>query len=84
MVKVITLLASVIFASLAHCAPPSQDAIDGLLADAKVGKLLDTMSTNVDQVMRRAANPSIERMHNAGPFEVRGNIARRLPAVTLL
>ena len=54
MVKVITLLASLIFASLAHCAPASQESIDRLLVDAKVEKMLDTMLVNIDQVMRRS------------------------------
>jgi len=58
MVKVITLLASLIFASLAHCAPASQESIDRLLVDAKVEKMLDTMLVNVDQVMRRSMEAS--------------------------
>src|SRR6266550_9038373 len=60
MVKVITLLASLIFASLAHCAPASEESIDRLLADAKVEKLLDTMSANVDQIMRRSMEASTQ------------------------
>jgi hypothetical protein len=60
MVKLITLLASLIFASLAHGAPASLESIDRLLADTKVEKLLDTMSTNVDQVMRRSMEASTQ------------------------
>jgi uncharacterized protein len=60
MAKLITLFASLVFASLAHCAPPSQESIDRLLADAKVEKLLDTMSVNVDQVMRRSMETSMQ------------------------
>ena len=59
MVKLITLLASLIFASLAHGAPASEESIDRLLADAKVEKLLDTMLVNVDQVMRRSMEASM-------------------------
>ena len=58
MVKFISLLASLIFASLAHGAPASQESIDRLLADATVEKLLDTMLVNVDQVMRRSMEAS--------------------------
>jgi uncharacterized protein len=60
MVKIIPLLASLIFASLAHCAPASQESIDRLLVDAKVEKLLDTMLANVDQVMRRSMEASTQ------------------------
>jgi hypothetical protein len=60
MVKLITLLASLIFASLAHCAPASLESIDRLLADTKLEKLFDTMSTNVDQVMRRSMEASTQ------------------------
>ena len=60
MVKVIALFASLIFASLAHCAPPSQESIDRLLVDAKVEQLLDTMLANVDQVMRRSMETSLQ------------------------
>ena len=60
MVKVITLLASLIFASLAHCAPASQESIDRLLVDAKVEKMLDTMLVNIDQVMRRSMEASTQ------------------------
>ena len=60
MVKFITLLASLIFASLAYCAPASQESIDRLLADAKVEQLLDTMLANVDQVMRRSMETSMQ------------------------
>ena len=60
MVKVITLLASLIFASLAHCAPASQESIDRLLRDARVEKLLDTMLVNVDQVMRHSMEASTQ------------------------
>jgi uncharacterized protein len=60
MVRVITLLAPLIFASLAHCAPASEESIDRLLADAKVEKLLDTMLVNVDQVMRRSMEASMQ------------------------
>ena len=60
MVKFITLLALLIFASLAYCAPPSQESIDRLLVDAKVEQLLDTMLANVDQVMRRSMETSTQ------------------------
>ena len=60
MVKLITLLASLVFASLAYCAPASEESIDRLLADTKVEKLLDTMSVNVDQVMRRSMEASMQ------------------------
>ena len=60
MVKVITLLASLTFASLAHCAPASQESIDRLLVDAKVEKMLDTMLVNIDQVMRRSMDASTQ------------------------
>ena len=60
MVKFITLLASLIFASLAYCAPASQESIDRLLVDAKVEQLLDTMLANVDQVMRRSMETSMQ------------------------
>jgi hypothetical protein len=60
MVKLITLLASLVFASLAYCAPASEESIDRLLADTKVEKLLDTMSVNVDQVMRRSMETSMQ------------------------
>jgi hypothetical protein len=60
MVKVIALLASLTFASLAHCAPPSQESIDRLLVDAKVEKMLDTMFANVDQVMRRSMESGVQ------------------------
>jgi hypothetical protein len=60
MVKLITLLASLIFASLAHCAPASLESIDRLVADTKLEKLFDTMSTNVDQVMRRSMEASTQ------------------------
>jgi hypothetical protein len=60
MVKLIALLASLIFASLAHCAPASLESIDRLLADTKLEKLFDTMSTNVDQVMRRSMEASTQ------------------------
>ena len=60
MVKVIILLASLIFASLANCAPASEESIDRLLADAQVAKLLDTMLVNVDQVMRRSMEASMQ------------------------
>ena len=59
MVKLITLLASLVFASLAYCAPASEESIDRLLAGAKVEKLLDTMLVNVDQVMRRSMEASM-------------------------
>jgi hypothetical protein len=54
MVKFITLLASLIFASLAYCAPASQES------DAKVEQLLETMLANVDQVMRRSMETSMQ------------------------
>ncbi|HWZ70472.1 MAG TPA: hypothetical protein VN326_03205 [Casimicrobiaceae bacterium] len=60
MVKFITLLASLIFASLAHCAPASQESIDRLLVDSKVEKMLDTMFANVDQVMRRSMEGAVQ------------------------
>jgi uncharacterized protein len=60
MVKLITLLASLIFASPVHCAPPSQESVDRLLADAKVEELFDTMLVNVDQVMRRSMEASTQ------------------------
>ena len=59
MVKLITFLASLVFASLAYCAPASEESIDRLLAGAKVEKLLDTMLVNVDQVMRRSMEASM-------------------------
>jgi len=60
MVKLITFLASLVFASLAYCAPASEESIDRLLAGAKVEKLLDTMLVNVDQVMRRSMEASTQ------------------------
>ena len=60
MVKLITLLASLIFASLAHCAPASEESIDRLLVASKVEKMLDTMLVNVDQVMRRSMEASTQ------------------------
>jgi hypothetical protein len=60
MVKFIIILASLIFASPAYCAPPSQESIDRLLVDAKVEQLLDTMLANVDQVMRRSMETSMQ------------------------
>jgi hypothetical protein len=60
MVKFIALLASLIFASLAHCAPASQESIDRLLVDAKVEKMLDTMFANVDQIMRRSMEGAMQ------------------------
>jgi hypothetical protein len=60
MVKVITLLASLVFASLAHCAPASQESVDRLLVDPKVEKRLDTMSVNVDQIMRRSMEAGMQ------------------------
>jgi hypothetical protein len=67
MVKFITLLASLIFASLAYCAPPSQESIDRLLVDAKVEQLLDTMLANVDQVMRRSMETSMQGQQQLSP-----------------
>jgi hypothetical protein len=77
MVKLITLLASLIFASPAHCAPPSQESVDRLLADAKVEKLLDTMLVNVDQVMRRSMEASTQGQQLSP--ERRGSSMRQQP-----
>jgi hypothetical protein len=60
MVKVITLLVSLVFASLAQCEPASQESADRVLVDAKVEKLLDTMLVNVDQVMRRSMDAAMQ------------------------
>jgi hypothetical protein len=54
MLKVITLLALLACASIVHCAPPSADSIDALLAATRAEKNVDLMLANVDQIMRQS------------------------------
>jgi hypothetical protein len=54
MVKIILLLASLAFASLAHSATPTPDSVEKLLADTRAEKMLDAMLVNVDQSLRQS------------------------------
>ena len=54
MLKVITLLALLAFASIVHSAPPSPESIEELLTVTRAEANVDTMLANVDPIMRQS------------------------------
>jgi hypothetical protein len=63
MLKVITLLALLVFASIVHSAPPSPESIEELLTVTKAERNVDTMLANLDPMMRQSIATAAQGQH---------------------
>jgi hypothetical protein len=60
MSRAITLLASLAFASVVHCAPPTPDSIETLLAMTKAEEHANGMFASIDQLMRQSMATAVQ------------------------